>query len=98
MEGTIGTPGRGIRSDRDLTKGSIIGNLWSLSWPMTISSTIMMLGPAVDMIWIGKLGPASIAGVGISVGVEPLLEVDELVTVDGIGCIESAAVVGLGAE
>jgi len=33
---------------------------------MTISSTIMMLGPAVDMIWIGKLGPASIAGVGIS--------------------------------
>jgi len=61
-----GSPVRVVRSDRDLTKGSIIGNLWTLSWPMTISSTIMMLGPAVDMIWIGKLGPASIAGVGIS--------------------------------
>ena len=52
--------------DRDLTKGSIIANLWSLSWPMTISSTIMTLGPTIDMIWVGKLGTASIAGVGVS--------------------------------
>jgi putative MATE family efflux protein len=51
---------------RDWTKGSITGNLWSLAWPMTVSTSIMMLGPFIDMIWIGKLGSASMAGVGIS--------------------------------
>ncbi|UCH42862.1 MAG: MATE family efflux transporter [Dehalococcoidales bacterium] len=58
--------GRSDVMERDWTKGSIIGNLWSLSWPMTISSTIMILGPTIDMIWVGKLGAASIAGVGVS--------------------------------
>jgi len=52
--------------DRDLTKGSISGNLWTLTWPSTISSTIMMLGPTIDMIWVGSLGSAAIAGVGVS--------------------------------
>ena len=52
--------------DRDLTKGSITGNLWTLSWPTMISSTIFMIGPMIDMIWVGKLGSAAIAGVGIS--------------------------------
>jgi putative MATE family efflux protein len=33
---------------------------------MTVSSTIMTLGPTIDMIWVGKLGAASIAGVGVS--------------------------------
>ncbi|MGD0780812.1 MAG: MATE family efflux transporter [Dehalococcoidales bacterium] len=53
-------------AEKDLTKGSIISNLWTLSWPMTISTTIMMLGPIIDMVWIGKLGSADMAGVGIS--------------------------------
>jgi len=57
---------RGDAFDRDWTKGSIIGNLWSLSWPMTVSSSIMILGPTIDMIWVGRLGAASIAGVGVS--------------------------------
>jgi len=52
--------------DRDLTKGSITRNLWALTWPTTISNTIMMLGPAIDMIWVGSLGSAAIAGVGVS--------------------------------
>ncbi len=52
--------------EKDLTKGSIIGNLWTLSWPMTITTSVMMLGPIIDMIWIGKLGSAEMAGVGIS--------------------------------
>ena len=52
--------------DRDLTKGSIVGNLLRLSWPMMISSTLNMLGPTIDMIWVGKLGTASIAGVGVA--------------------------------
>ncbi len=41
-------------------------NLLSLSWPMVVTNTLMMLGPTIDMIWVGKLGAASIAGVGVS--------------------------------
>jgi len=51
---------------RDLTKGSITGNLWTLTWPLMISSTIMMLGPIIDMVWVGSLGQAAIAGVGVA--------------------------------
>jgi len=52
--------------DRDWTKGSISANLLSLSWPMIVGGTLNMLGPTIDMIWVGKLGEASIAGVGVS--------------------------------
>jgi len=54
------------RHDRDLTKGSIIGNLWSLAWPMMIIDVISMLGPIIDMIWVGRLGSTSVAGVGVA--------------------------------
>ncbi len=57
---------RGAAFERDWTKGSVLGNLLSLSWPMFISNTLMMLGPTIDMIWVGKLGSASIAGVGVA--------------------------------
>ena len=52
--------------ERDWTKGSIIGNLWGLSWPIMITHLVTTLGPTIDMIWVGKLGSASVAGVGIS--------------------------------
>lgn len=58
--------GGGRSFDRDLTQGSIVGNLWSLAWPMTISTAIRMLGPTIDMIWIGSLGSVALAGVGVS--------------------------------
>ncbi|MBN1188221.1 MAG: MATE family efflux transporter [Dehalococcoidales bacterium] len=41
-------------------------NLWSLSWPMLVVNTINLLGPTVDMMWVGRLGAEAIAGVGIS--------------------------------
>ena len=53
------------RFQRDWTKGSIIGNLLSLSWPMLVTRVLMSLAPTVDMIVVGKLGAASVAGVGI---------------------------------
>jgi len=63
----ISTPGiRGNLLQRDWTTGSLIGNLWALAWPMLINYTINALGPTIDMIWIGKLGTTSIAGVGVS--------------------------------
>ncbi len=54
------------RFERDWTKGSIIGNLLSLSWPIIISSLFMHLGPIIDMIWVGKLGATSVAAVGVA--------------------------------
>ena len=53
-------------SGRDWTKGSILGNLISLSWPMVVSNSLNVMGPTVDMIWVGKLGPVDIAAVGVA--------------------------------
>ena len=58
--------GRETGFDRDWTKGSVIRNLLLLSWPMVIHQSLNMLGPTIDMIWVGKLGAASIAGVGVA--------------------------------
>jgi putative MATE family efflux protein len=66
MRGHSGLSPGGGASRRDWTQGSILGNLWSLSWPMLISSIINTLGPTIDMIWVGKLGSAAIAAVGVS--------------------------------
>jgi len=33
---------------------------------MVVSNVLMMLGPTIDMIWVGKLGSSSIAGVGVA--------------------------------
>ena len=52
--------------DRDWTKGSVVRNLLSLSWPAVVTQSLNMLGPTIDMIWVGKLGAAAIAGVGVS--------------------------------
>jgi putative MATE family efflux protein len=38
----------------------------TLYWPMLISGMLNMLGPTIDMVWIGRLGAAAIAGVGVS--------------------------------
>jgi putative MATE family efflux protein len=51
---------------RDWTKGNILGNLLTLSWPMMISGSLYTVGQTVDMIWVGRLGSASIAGVGVA--------------------------------
>jgi putative MATE family efflux protein len=60
------SPGRYISDERDWTKGSIFRNILSLSWPIVVSNALNMLGPTIDMIWVGKLGSSAIAGVGVS--------------------------------
>ncbi len=57
---------RGAAFARDWTKGSVFRNLLSLSWPMIVGGSLNMLGPTIDMIWVGRLGAAAIAGVGVS--------------------------------
>lgn len=58
--------GAGERVVRDWTRGNIFKNLLLLSWPMIISNIMMMIGPTIDMIWVGRLGPDAIAAVGVS--------------------------------
>jgi len=52
--------------EKDWTKGSISGNLWALSWPLMISQSLTTMGPIIATVWIGRLGAAAIAGVGVS--------------------------------
>lgn len=59
---------------RDWTQGSILKNLLALSWPMTITQTLMSLGPTIDMVWVGKLGDAAVAAVGVSGAVVQLAQ------------------------
>lgn len=57
---------RGPGAGKDWTKGSIARNLVMLSWPIIVSQSLNMVGPTIDMIWVGKLGKAAIAGVGVA--------------------------------
>jgi len=66
MATTENTSNKSKRNERDWTKGSIVGNLFSLVWPMSISTVINTLGPTIDMIWVGRLGASAVAGVGIA--------------------------------
>jgi putative MATE family efflux protein len=50
---------------RDLTKGSIVRNLLTLSWPMIATESLYTV-TIVEMVWIGRLGAASLAGVGMA--------------------------------
>ncbi|MBN1381360.1 MAG: MATE family efflux transporter [Deltaproteobacteria bacterium] len=52
--------------DRDWTEGSIVGNLWGLSWPMTVTALIEQLGIIIDMVWVGRLGASAMASVGVA--------------------------------
>jgi putative MATE family efflux protein len=49
---------------RDWTRGTVLSNLFILSWPIIAHNALYMIGQTVDMIWIGRLGSNAVAGVG----------------------------------
>ena len=51
---------------RDWTKGNHFRNLLQLAWPVMISSTLNNIGPTIDMLCVGRIGSASVAGVGVA--------------------------------
>lgn len=59
-------PGNQNKPPINLTEGSIPLNLLRLAWPMIVGSSLNMLGPTIDTIWVGKLGSVSVAGVGVA--------------------------------
>ena len=51
---------------RDLTKGSIPGNLWYLSWPQVVESFLSVIDHVADLVWAGRIGFQAIAGLGVA--------------------------------
>jgi putative MATE family efflux protein len=51
---------------KDWTKGPILKNLLLLSWPMVVMESLYVISQFYDMIWVGRIGAASVAGVGIA--------------------------------
>ncbi|MFC2056092.1 MATE family efflux transporter [Chloroflexota bacterium] len=66
MEEVENSPKKRDALERDWTKGNVFRNLVSLSWPLVVGNSLNLLGPVIDMVWVGKLGAAAIAGVGIA--------------------------------
>ncbi len=52
--------------NKEWTQGPIVSNLLLLSWPMVLMETLFVASQVADMVWVGRLGPAAIAGVGIA--------------------------------
>lgn len=55
-----------MEGNKDLTKGNISKQLWSLSWPMMLSFFFYTLYNLVDTYWVSKISDEAIAAVGIS--------------------------------
>lgn len=68
---------------RDWTEGSVVRNLLSLGWPMIVSESLYMVA-VVDMIWVGRLGTVSLAGVGVASIVTMLIMVAKLGLIAGV--------------
>jgi putative MATE family efflux protein len=66
MRATPETNEKGNLAHHDWTQGNLLKNLLMISWPMVITSTLMSLGPTIDLIWVGKLGDAAVAAVGVA--------------------------------
>jgi len=54
------------RTNRDLTEGNIIKNMWHLALPMMAANLLHNVFNIVDMFFVGKLGPEAIAAVAMS--------------------------------
>ena len=82
------SPSKSIAVNKDWTKGSIFQNILLLSWPMIVLGALYTINLVLEMIWVGKLGAAPIAGVGVG-GIVVLLVMTVKI---GIGAGERAMV------
>ncbi len=54
-----------MNSKTDLTKGNIFRNVIRLAWPMVLGNILQNAFNVVDMIFVGRLGPAAIGAVAL---------------------------------
>lgn len=66
MQTTEDSSAKRTRDERDWTRGNILHNLLSLSWPIILSMSLYTVGGTVEMICVGRLGADAIAGVAVS--------------------------------
>lgn len=60
---------------RDLTKGSIVGNLLAMSVPTMLGMLGQTLYDVIDLIWVGRISAKAVAGVTLFSGIFWLVEV-----------------------
>ena len=53
----------------DITRGSLVRNIWHLAWPITLSQFLFMLPGLYDAAWLGRLGPGAQAAAGLATSV-----------------------------
>ena len=53
----------------DITRGSLVRNIWHLAWPITLSQFLFMVPGLYDAVWLGKLGPGAQAAAGLATSV-----------------------------
>jgi len=56
-------------SRHDITRGSLVRNIWHLAWPITLSQFLFMLPSLYDAVWLGKLGSGAQAAAGLAMSV-----------------------------
>ena len=84
MDRLPGSTGKGTVFGRDWTKGSVIRNIFLLSWPLMISEGVWAVIQTVEMIWIGRLGAVSLAGVGVATFVFMLAMAVNMGLIEGV--------------
>ncbi|UCC64466.1 MAG: MATE family efflux transporter [Anaerolineae bacterium] len=50
----------------DITRGSLVGNIWQLAWPITLSQLLFMAPDLYDAVWLGRLGSEAQAAAGLA--------------------------------
>ncbi len=57
---------KGPKTERNLTEGPILGNLWQLAWPIMITNLLQTAYNLTDTYWVGRLGADAMASITIS--------------------------------
>jgi putative MATE family efflux protein len=80
---------------RDLTKGSIVGNLLAMSVPTMLGTLGQTLYDIVDLIWIGRISSKAVAGVTLFASIFWLIEVlNEVIGTSSVALITQSAGAG----
>ena len=83
MVDTDSSTRKGSTLNREWTQGPIINNLLLLSWPMIVMEATYMVSQIFDMVWVGKAGASSIAGLGIANLVMMLISTIDMALISG---------------
>jgi len=77
--------------EQDLTKGSVLGQLFKIALPTMAGFSFQMLYDLVDLYWLGEISSEAIAGVTVFTSIFWLIEVvNEIIGVSSISLISQS--------